>query len=124
MKGQLSLEFLIITFILMAYLSTVFILFSSAKSSLTQAVDEKSVNQISKWIKFINQRPEGTEIQIEFKPFPGRSIQILCDKITNINSISENLKIKITTSCTPFNVSEKTCLSFEKIEEGVGIEIC
>ncbi len=124
MKGQLNLEFLVITFILITYLSTVFILFSSAKSSLTHAVDQKTINQLSQLITFINQRPEGSTIKSEIKPFPGRTFTLYCDALTKISTPSEAKTLNVFTSCTNLNISKQTCLSFEKTSRGVKIEIC
>ena len=124
MKGQLTLEFLVITFILITYLSAVFILFSSAKTSLTHAVDQKSISQISQLIIFTNQRPEGSTIKSEIKPFPRRTIQIYCAESTKILTPSEKITIDIFTSCADFNISKQICLSFEKEFKGVKIEIC
>ena len=80
----MTIEFLTITLVLLTYLSVVFSLFSSAKSSLTSAVDKKIARRMKTWIEFINQRPPGTLVKIEFTPFPKRAINVLCWKTTTI----------------------------------------
>ena len=123
MKGQQSVEFLVILFILVGYLSIVFGLFSQTKSSLQNAVDKKIVRDISSWIDFINQRPVGTEIRMDFAPFPGRFVTIGCGGESEILS---NTYSKKTTKlfCKTFNITKKTCLSIVRGEGGVLVEIC
>lgn len=124
MKGQMSIEFLVILFILVAYLSVVFSLFSSARSSLERAVDNKVEQRISKWTSFIASRPEGTEIKIEIKPFPNRDMRIRCGALTTISHESGEEILNISSVCSPLNITEKTCLSLESRAGGVKIEVC
>ena len=124
MKGQMTLEFLVILLIIASYLSVVFGLFISSKSSLESAVDAKLTARIGDWIGFIAARPEGTQVLIDVSPFPGRFISVSCGERTGLTSPSGTREIGIPSVCAGFNFTVKGCLSIERIGEGVGLEVC
>jgi len=124
LKGQTTIEFMAILLVLVAYLSVVFSLFSSAKGSLEEAVDAKLQNRISRWLVFVSARPEGTEIRLDLKPYPGRYLEITCGDTTTLESPSGSLSVPAASICPPLNVTEKKCVSLESTGGGVNIEVC
>ncbi|MBR9689286.1 MAG: hypothetical protein GOV01_00075 [Candidatus Altiarchaeota archaeon] len=124
MRGQLSLEFLIIFFLLTTYLSVVFTLFSSTKASLEQAVDKKVEQRISSWTNFIFQRPKGTEIQLELNPFPNRFVGIRCGENLIITTPSKITTIDIASNCESLNITGKSCILIKRIDGGVQVSSC
>ena len=124
MKGQTTIEFMAVLFVLMAYLSVVFSLFSSAKGSLERAADGKLERRISQWIEFIAARPEGTEIRLELTPYPGRYLGVGCGEPTRLTYPSGSTTVDVASACVPLNITGKSCLSIERVREGVEIEVC
>ena len=123
MKGQMTLEFLVILFILVSYLSVVFALFSSSKESLELAVDRKLVSRVVDWVEFISSRPDGTEIKFELTPFPRHFLCITCGNQTILETPMELHIINISSSCNRLNLTDTTCLSIIS-RGGVDIEVC
>ena len=123
MKGQMTLEFLVILLILTSYLSVVFALFSSSRNSLETAVDRKLLSRVADWIEFISARPEGTEVRFEAAPFPGHFLGIACGDMTVLETNSESRVLNISSLCAPVNLTGATCLSVKRLG-GVGIEVC
>lgn len=120
----MTIEFMAILFVLITYLAVVFSLFSSTKNSLEEAADRKLEKRLSSWIKFIDNRPEGTEIRLDFTPYPGRYLGIMCGNPTTLDYPSGTTTTATPSSCPSLNMSGKTCLSIESVQEGVKIEIC
>ncbi|MBR9681104.1 MAG: hypothetical protein GOU98_04780 [Candidatus Altiarchaeota archaeon] len=123
MKGQLSLEFMVILLLLTAYLSVVFTLFASARANLNEAVDNKILTRTSNWIEFISKRPEGTTIRLDINPPPRRYVSISCGKLTNIVTPSKTVDLKIKSICGNLNFTDQVRLNIESFEEGVKLEV-
>ncbi len=124
MKGQLAIEFLAITVLMLIYLASVAGVYSKTRSELEKAVDKKMVRDISRWVNFIAGRPEGTLIKIDFYPYPGRSVKINCGESVKISAEKYSETLSIGGECRPLTFSSKSCLEIERIERGVKIEKC
>lgn len=124
MKGQITIEFMAVLFVLVAYLGVVFSLFSSAKGSLEEAVDRKLGQMVSRWMGFISARPEGTEIRLDLTPYPGRYLEIACGNTTTFRYPSGSVQAGTHSACPPINITGNTCLSLESTIGGVEIEVC
>lgn len=124
MKGQLTTEFLVITFLLTAYLSVVFSLFSSVRGSLQRAVDRKLAGRVERWVRFVAARPEGTRIRLELSPYPGRYLSVECGNRTRLSYPSGGELLDVASGCGPLNITGNTCLAIESTGGGVTIEVC
>lgn len=119
----MTLEFMVILFILMSYLSVVFALFSSSRNSLELAVDRKIVSRVVDWVEFISSRPDGTEVKFELTPFPRHFLCIRCGNQTILETQLESRILNISSSCNMLNLTDTTCLSIKR-RGGVDIEVC
>lgn len=124
MKAQTTIEFMAVLLILTAYMAVVFSLFSSAKGSLEQAADRKLCGTVERWMKFIAQRPEGTEIKLDLAPYRGRHLKVECGDRTKLSYPSGSTTIGIPSTCNIMNITKKTCISMESTGAGVRIEVC
>ncbi len=123
MKGQLSVEFLVVTLLLVSYISVVFTLFSSVRGSLQKAVDRRAVKTVEMWAEFIAARPEGTELRLPVRPFPGRWLSISCPGELSIESPTSASR-SVPATCQPVNITGEECLSIESTGGGVEVEVC
>lgn len=123
MKGQLSLEFVVIILLLTSYLSVVFSLFSSARASLEAATDKKASERIGRWTTFISQRPKGTEIRLDFRAPPMGFIEISCGKITSVATRSKKFEVDVPSSCGNIMIKKESRLAIRSQGGGVEIEV-
>jgi hypothetical protein len=120
----MTVEFMAVTLILVAYLAVVFSLFSAARGSLERAVDAKLQDRAERWLGFIAGRPEGTEVRLELEPFRGRHLAIKCGDTTLLSTLTGTLALGVASDCAPINVTRETCVSLTSTEGGVTIEVC
>ena len=122
MKGQLSIEFMVILLILVVYLTTVFSMFASVRGSLEKAVDRKVAGRLDEWARFIAARPKGTELRVEISPFPGRYLSISCPDNLHLETPTYSV-VSVPASCPDINITKKTRISIESTGGGVSIEV-
>lgn len=123
MKGQLSLEFVVILLLLTSYLSVVFSLFSSAKAGLEGAVDKKAAERLERWADFIAQRPEGTEIRLDFNAPPLGFIGIECGRVLRVSTRSKVFESDIVSVCKDILIEDAVRLAIKRGRGEVEIEI-
>ena len=115
MRAQITLEFLIVTFLLLSYISGVLFLYSRARLLLERAVDRKLVERVEAWSKFIAPRPEGTQIKLEIKPYPRHYIALECGEKTKLVYTTGMRELEIRSRCRHLNFTAGGCLLIESI---------
>ena len=123
MKAQMTVEFLLITALLLSYITSVLFLFSSTKRSLEGAVDRKLMDMVERWIEFVSSKPHGTLIRLELKPFPGRYLHIICGDETLLMTPSTSRTLETESTCSEIVVDEETTITIESFGRGVRLEI-
>jgi len=124
-RAQITLEFMALTVLMLLYLTTVAGVYSQAKRNLEEAADVKVMEDVEKWIYFMNQRPVESEIRIDVKPYPGRYLSIECEHgVTVLKTPSRERKMYVPSKCESVEIWNETCLRIVKKMGGVLIEIC
>ncbi|HDR53606.1 MAG TPA: hypothetical protein ENN60_02980 [archaeon] len=123
-KGQLTLEFLVITLLAVAYLTATLGLYKVIRQDLEKAVDKQVLNRVENWAVFVAGRPAGTQLKLPVKIYAGRWIGLDCGENIWLETPTTRRPLNVTGTCLTLNLTGDACLSITAVEGGLDFEEC